>query len=72
MPQKDKEAKLGRFLQEERSRKRSGKEIKGAADVVNSELGRKRQEKGIPVLKGLKNVGVEERNLRKALCSVCH
>lgn len=43
MPQKDKEAMPVRFLQEERSRQRSGKEIKDAADVVNSDLGGKRQ-----------------------------
>lgn len=72
MPQKDKEAMLVRFLQEERSWKRGGKETKDAAHVVNSELGRKRQEKGIRELKGIKNVGGKERNIRKALCSVCH
>lgn len=60
-----------KFLQEERSRKISGKEIKHAADAVNSELSRKRQEKGARELKGLKNVDVEERNIRKAFCSVC-
>lgn len=43
-----------RFLQEERSRKISDKERKHAADAVKSELGRKRQEKGIRELKGLK------------------
>lgn len=71
MPQKEKEAWPVRFLQEERYRKRNGKEIKDAADV-NNELGRKRQEKGIRELKGLENAGVEEINVRKALCSVCH
>lgn len=70
MPQKDKEAMPVRFLQEERSRQRSGKEIKDAADVVNSELGGKRQQKGIRERKGLKNVGVEERNIGKH-CVLC-
>lgn len=72
MPQKDKEAMPVRFLQAERNGKKGGKEIKDVADVVNSELVRKRQEKGIRELKGIKNVGVEERNIRKALCSLCH
>lgn len=66
MPQKEKQAWPVRFLQEERYRKSRGKEIKDAEDV-NSELGRKRQEKGIRELKGLENVGVEERNVKKAL-----
>lgn len=72
MPQKDKEAMPVRFQQEERSWKRGGKEIKDAADLVNRELCTKKQEKGIRELKGIKNIGVEERNIRKELCSVCH
>lgn len=71
MPQKDKEAMPVNFYRK-REAERGGKEIKDAADVVNSEVGRKRQEKGIGKLKGIKNVGVEKRNIRKALCSVCH
>lgn len=72
MSQKDKEAMPVRFPQAKRNWKKGGKKIKDAADVVNSELVRKRQEKGIRELKGIKNVGVEERNIRKVLCSLCH
>lgn len=43
-----------RFLQEERSRKISDKEIKHAADAVNSDLGRKRQEKGHQRIESIK------------------
>lgn len=71
MLQKDKETVPVRFLQE-RSWERGSKEIKDAADHVYSELGRKRQKKGIGELKGIKNVGVEKRNTRKELYYVCH
>lgn len=68
--QEDKETCQWDF--DETSWERSSKEIKDAADLVNSELGRKRQKKGIGELKGIKNIGIEKRNTRKELCYVCH